>query len=204
MSSDLFVISAPSGTGKTTLAKRLLSEVPGIDFSVSHTTRPKRSDERDGADYHFVSPEEFERMVGAGDFLEWARVHGHSYGTGVRHVDQSLSRGRDVLLDIDTQGAASVKRLRPEAVLIFIMPPDFETLKRRLQGRAMESSEEILRRLAHAREEIQRYTEYDYAVINDSVEEALRCLKGIVAARRCRTSRQEETCRRIAAGFRAR
>ena len=105
MSSDLFVISAPSGTGKTTLAKRLLSEVPGIDFSVSHTTRPKRSDERDGADYHFVSPEEFERMVGAGDFLEWARVHGHSYGTGVRHVDQSLSRGRDVLLDIDTQGA---------------------------------------------------------------------------------------------------
>jgi guanylate kinase len=198
---DLFVISAPSGTGKTTLIRRLLSGLTGIDFSVSFTTRSRREGEREGTDYHFVKPDEFDRMVEAGEFLEWAQVYGQRYGTSAKRVDQSLSSGRDVLLDIDTQGAASVRRLRQDAVLIFILPPDRATLERRLHGRGVDAPEEVVRRLVAARVELERYTMYDYIVVNDSIEEALKKLEAIVLAHRCRRSRQEEACRGIVAGF---
>ena len=202
MNSDLFVISAPSGAGKTTLARRLLVAVRDIEFSVSFTTRPKRDGEREGVDYHFVEPDEFERMLEAGEFLEWARVHGQSYGTKAGFVDETLARGKDVMLDVDTQGATSVKKLRSGAILIFILPPDFETLRKRLEGRGDSSVEEIERRLEHAREEIQRFTEYDYLVVNDDAGEALRSLEAIVRAHRVRGARQEEAGREIADGFR--
>lgn len=201
MSSDLFVITAPSGTGKTTLARRLLAQVQDLEFSVSFTTRPRRDGERDGVDYYFVEVEEFERMLREGAFLEWARVHGQSYGTKAELVNEALARGKDVLLDVDSQGAASVRKLRPEAVLIFILPPDFDTLRRRLEGRSRSSPGEIERRLESARDEIRRFEDYDYLVVNDDADRALRNLESIVLAQRIRAARQEEACRKIAEGF---
>ncbi len=200
-SGDLIVITAPSGTGKTTLIRRLLAGVDGIDFSVSVTTRPKREGEVEGRDYHFVSSDRFDRMVAAGELLEWAEVHGRKYGTGARQVDESLAAGRDVLLDVDTQGAESIRRLRPGAVLVFIMPPDFETLAGRLKGRGLEPDEEVDRRIGAASSEVGKYVQYDYVVINDTIERALRALEGIVLARRSLRARQEEACRRIVATF---
>jgi guanylate kinase len=196
-SSDLFVVTAPSGAGKTTLIRRLLADLPDIYFSVSYTTRAMRAGEKEGVDYHFVQRAEFDRMAQAGEFLEWAEVHGCRYGTSARLVDGSLSRGRDVLLDVDTQGASSVRKLRAGAVLIFILPPDFATLKRRLEGRRLESPEEVERRIANARAEVEKYGGFDYVVINDSLEEALHRLEAILLAHRSRTARQKEVCARI-------
>jgi guanylate kinase len=201
MGNDLFVVTAPSGTGKTTLIRRLLADLPGIDFSVSYTTRPMRPGETEGVDYHFVERAVFDRMVARGEFLEWAEVHGQRYGTSAVLVDASLAKGRDVLLDVDSQGASSVRRLRRDAVLIFILPPDFRTLSARLRGRGVETPAEIERRIGNARAEAQKYVEFDYAVVNDDLEEALARLEGIVLAHRSRMSRQMEVCRRIAAGF---
>jgi len=198
---DLIVITAPSGTGKTTLIRRLLKEVEGIDFSVSVTTRPMRDGETEGEDYHFVDPERFAGMVAAGQLLEWAEVHGRKYGTSARMVDESLARGRDVLLDVDTQGAESIRRLRPEAVLIFIMPPDFETLSSRLRGRGLDPAEDVARRIGNAYSEVKKYVNYDYVVINDTIERALGALSDIVRSRRLLRRRQEEACRRILATF---
>lgn len=199
---DLFVVSAPSGTGKTTLVRRLLSDMPDIVFSVSYTTRARRPGETEGVDYHFVGRERFDAMIEAGDFLEWAEVHGQRYGTSAAQVDRSLAAGRDVLLDIDTQGARSVRGLRPETVLIFILPPDVSSLRRRLSGRGHETPEEIDRRLANARREVERATDYDYLLINDDLEEALRRLEAIILAHRSRTGRQKEACRGILERFR--
>lgn len=198
------MVSAPSGTGKTTLIRRLLADLPGIDFSVSYTTRPMREGEREGIDYFFVDEDRFDRMVAAGEFLEWARVHGRRYGTCVRLVDASLARGHDVLLDIDTQGAASVRRLRKGALLIFIMPPDREALEARLRGRGLESGEEVSRRMTNARQELERFSEYDYLVINDDLERALRELEAIVLAHRSRGEERRRECHRILASFQAR
>ena len=198
---DLFVISAPSGTGKTTLIRKLLSNVAGIEFSVSFTTRRMREGEREGVDYHFVDDDMFSRMVDAGEFLEWAQVHGRRYGTSARLVDASLQRGHDVLLDIDTQGAASVRALRKDAVLIFILPPDRATLEARLAGRGLESAGEVGRRLGNAREEMEKYVNYDHLVINDDLEAALRELEGIVLSCRSRGARRRESCRSILASF---
>jgi guanylate kinase len=142
-------------------------------------------------------------MVSDGAFLEWAEVHGQRYGTSAKLVDDGLQRGNDMLLDVDTQGAASVRRLRGDAVLIFILPPDFETLKKRLTGRGLESTTEIERRIRNARAEVERCTEFDYVVINESIDEALVRLEAILLAHRSRTSRQEEACRRILASFRS-
>ena len=180
------------------MIRKLLSGLTGVDFSVSFTTRSRREGEREGTDYQFVRPDEFDRMVEAGEFLEWAQVYGHRYGTSAKRVDESLALGRDVLLDIDTQGAASVRKSRKDAVLIFILPPDRATLERRLRGRGVDAPEEVSKRLVA---ELERYTMYDYIVVNDSIEEALRKLEAIVLAHRCRRSRLEKACHSIVAGF---
>ncbi len=199
---DLFVVSAPSGAGKTTLIRRLLERVDGMEFSVSYTTRPPREGEREGGDYHFITDDRFDAMLREGGLLEWATVHGRRYGTGGRRVDEALARGRDVLLDVDSQGARSVRRLRPEAVLIFIMPPDCPALEARLRGRGGEPGE-IARRIGAARAEMERHVDYDYVIVNRTLDEALRDLVGIVLARRRRRARMEPECLRILATFRS-
>jgi guanylate kinase len=197
----LLVVSAPSGAGKTTLCKRLLAEVPAIEFSVSHTTRPPRPGERNGADYHFVDRARFEALAAAGDFLEWATVGGELYGTTSAAVRQARDRGRDVLLDIDTQGAAAVRRVETEAVHIFILPPDPEALRARLVARGSEDPAAIQRRLGLARSEIGQAHLYDYLIVNDDLDQAYERLRAVVLALRCRRARQEERLRAIAARF---
>lgn len=186
----VFVISAPSGAGKTTLCKRLLDEDRALDFSVSMTTRPPREGERDGIDYRFVSRPEFERLRDQGEFAEWAVVGGHLYGTSGRSVQEAAERGHDILLDIDTQGAMSIRRLVPEAVLIFILPPGRAALRNRLEKRGTDGAEEIARRLGLARGEVEKCPAYDYVIVNDDLEEAYRQLRAVVNATRCSQRRQ--------------
>ncbi|MGH9868330.1 MAG: guanylate kinase [Candidatus Polarisedimenticolia bacterium] len=197
----LFVVSGPSGAGKSTLIRKLLESVPGLDFSVSYTTRPSRAGEREGVDYHFVDDATFDRMERAGEFLEWAKVHDRRYGTSARLVEKSLASGHDVLLDVDTQGARSVRRLRPQAVLVFVLPPDRKTLVARLKGRRLESSEEADRRLRKALDEMRGGDAYDYLVINDEIEPAFDALRSIVVAHRASLKRQIPAWRRIVADF---
>lgn len=198
----LFVVSAPSGAGKSTLCRRLLAEVPAIEFSVSHTTRAPRPGERDGIDYHFVDRERFEALVAGGSLLEWASVAGHLYGTSAGAVRAARGRGADVLLDIDTQGAASVRRIEPEAVHIFILPPDPGALEARLAARGSETPAAIARRLGLARGEIAQAHLYDYLIVNDDLEEAYQRLRAVVISVRCRRERQVERLRSVAALFR--
>ena len=198
---ELFVVSGPSGAGKSTLVRRLLATVPDLDFSVSCTTRPARAGERNGVDYHFVDETEFDRRERAGEFLEWARVHGRRYGTSAREVDRSLAAGHDILLDVDTQGARSVRSRRPEAVLVFILPPGREALVSRLRGRGMEDEEEMQRRLRNALGEIRQGDLYDYLIVNDDEERALAALQSIVIAHRVRQRRQGAAWRRILKTF---
>jgi len=185
----LIVISAPSGTGKTTLTHMLLKSFPNMEFSVSYTTRKPRPGEVNGKDYFFVDRDTFERMIEEGDFLEWAEVYGNLYGTSKSQVLKALNEGKDVLLDIDTQGALQVKKNFPEAVLIFILPPSLKELERRLRSRGTDDEETIERRLKTARVEIERAPLYDYIVVNDVLEEAFEKLKSIVIAEKCRTER---------------
>jgi len=185
----LIVISAPSGTGKTTLSHMLLREFPNMEFSVSYTTRKPRNGEINGRDYWFVDRETFEKMIEEGNFLEWAEVYGHLYGTSKSQVIKALSEGKDVLLDIDTQGALNVKKNFPEAVLIFILPPSLRELKRRLESRGTDDEETIKKRLKIAREEIRRAPLYDYVVVNDVLEIAFDNLRSIIKAEKCRAER---------------
>lgn len=186
----LFVVSAPSGAGKTSLVRGLLANDAGIRLSISYTTRPPRPGEVDGRDYHFVSRERFLQMLKAGEFLENAEVYGNLYGTGRGWVRGELEGGRDVLLEIDTQGADQVRRLFPDCVGIFILPPSLEVLESRLRGRGQDSEEVIARRLAAVREEIAHLGEYDYVIINNELEQAQEDLISIVRAERLRLSRQ--------------
>ena len=186
---DLFVISAPSGAGKSTLCHRLIEETPGVSFSVSHTTRSPRKGEVNGVDYHFVSEEEFMTIVKSNGFLEWAKVHGNCYGTSRDAVIEMLGNGRDVLLDIDVQGAMQVRRLIPEAVLVFILPPSPEELEKRLRNRGTDSEETIRLRLENAQKEVKAAKSYDFIVINDDLIRAAGDLQSIVLARRCSASR---------------
>ena len=189
---SLFVISAPSGSGKTSLAKGVLAEVERLRFSVSYTTRALRGQERAGRDYHFVSPEEFRAMIDGGQFLEWENVYGrHYYGTARAPVEEALSRGEDVLLDIDVKGARQVKQACPDSVLVFVIPPSYQELERRLRQRGVDREEDIANRLRIAREEIKDYKMYDFVVVNRDIDESVARLKEIIKAARSRILRME-------------
>jgi len=187
---DIFVISAPSGTGKTTLIRLLLPRFPGLSFSISCTTRLPRPGEVHGQHYFFVSEEEFKKSIAKGEMLEWAKVYGHYYGTPLHFVREKIAAGKDVVLDIDIQGAQEVRRKIPEAILIFIIPPSWEELQRRIINRSTDSSEVIKKRLKAAKEEIKMAREFDYIVINDILENALRELTSIIQATKARTSKR--------------
>ena len=187
----LFVVSSPSGAGKSTLCRRLMAELPELRFSVSYTTRPPRSAERDSVDYHFIDGARFQRMIEGGELAEWAEVHGHRYGTSMEAVREAIERGRDVLFDIDYQGGRQIRaRFGDPVVMVFILPPSIAELERRLRQRATESEEAISRRLAKAREELEHYSEYDYLIVNDDVERALGELRAIHTAARLRAARR--------------
>jgi guanylate kinase len=185
----LLVLSGPSGAGKGTLVDRLVAARPECVFSISATTRPQRTIENDGVQYEFVSREEFERRRASGLFLEWAEVHGHLYGTPVSFVDEGVRSGRVVVLDVDVQGGASVRRVRPDAVSVFIYPPTIESLRTRLLGRRTERPEIVELRLQNAPAELDQYREYDYLVVNDDLDAAVSGLVAIVDAERSRVRR---------------
>lgn len=186
----VFVISAPSGTGKTTLLRRVMARIPGLSFSVSHTTRPPRHGEKNGVDYHFISQATFLQMIDKGLFLEHAEVHSHLYGTSWAAINQQCMAGIDVILDIDVQGASIVRRSQQlQSTHIFISPPSLTELEKRLRGRGTESEEMIAIRLANARVELLAVKEYEYLVVNDLLEETVDLLSSIIVAERARGHR---------------
>lgn len=197
----MIVLSAPSGAGKTTFAKRLLRAVPGLRFSVSHTTRPARAGEQDGHEYFFVSRRAFKGMIARGEFLEWAEVYGNLYGTSWKALRQAQAAGYDVLLDIDVQGQRQVRRRLPGAVGIFLLPPSADELERRLRRRHQDTEEVITRRLAEAGREVRRWKEYDFLIVNDKISSAERALKAVVTASRFRRGMQRDRARAIAKTF---
>ena len=189
----LFVVSAPSGAGKTSLCLAITETLEKLTHSVSTTTRKPRSGEIDGRDYYFVSEKRFREMIEAGDFAEWAEVHSHLYGTSRRGLDVMVSKGRDVILDIDTQGAKQIKAKYATAVFIFIMPPSLDILEERLRNRKSDNEDEIKRRMQRSREEIKEYAMYDYLIINRDFDRALTELRSIVIAERCRVGLMDTT-----------
>jgi guanylate kinase len=198
---NVIVISAPSGAGKSTLVKRLLASVPSLTFSVSHTTRPPRLGEKDGREYFFVTPVQFKRMLAGREFVEWAKVHDHLYGTSWRQLRDAQAMGEDILLDIDIQGHAQVRRRLPDAISVFVLPPSFRILEHRLRRRHSDASEVIAKRLAVAREEIRHWREYDYLVVNDRLSRATAALRAIVIGARLRRSCQQTRAEKICQTF---
>jgi guanylate kinase len=198
---SLIVVSAPSGTGKSTILKRVLAEVPRLRFSVSHTTRAPRPGEQDGVQYHFVSYETFEAMIKADRLLEWATVHGERYGTARAEYDTACAAGQDLLLDIDVQGAAQVRDRFEDALSVFILPPSAESLEARLRGRGHDPEASIKTRLKNARSELESYRDYDYVVVNDDLESCVHALQCIIRAARFRTSQTGPTADRVLATF---
>lgn len=190
MSGNLFIISAPSGAGKTSLVGALLAARPELSLSISYTTRPPRPGEVDGKDYHFVSRETFLDMSGNGDFLESAEIYGNLYGTSQTWIKKNIAAGRDILLEIDWQGAAQVRQLFPAAISIFILPPSLAALEQRLRNRGKDSEEVILRRMQAAREEITHVSEFDYVIINNLLDEATLQLQAVIVAESARRDRQ--------------
>jgi len=186
----IYIVVAPSGAGKTSLVTALLEAEPAVGLSVSYTTRPPRSGEIEGRHYHFVSRTEFEAMIERGAFLEYAEVYGNLYGTSIEWIRSRLAEGKDILLEIDWQGARQVRKVFPDAIGIFIVPPSIEELERRLRGRATDTAEVIERRLASARTEIDQVAEYDYMVVNENFERAKLDLISIVRAQRLRSAAQ--------------
>jgi guanylate kinase len=197
----LFVVSSPSGGGKGTLIQSVLNKVPNLSYSVSFTTRAPRSGEVDGREYFFVTQEKFEQMVAANEFLEWAHVHGKLYGTARHQVAREISEGRDIILEVDVQGAASVRALIADQVSIFILPPSFEVLRERLIARGTDSPEELDLRLRTAPTELKDYTAFQYVIINDDADQAADHLAAIVYAERARLSRQDGLIRSVVETF---
>jgi guanylate kinase len=198
---SVIVISAPSGAGKSTLIKRLMAASPDLCFSVSYTTRTPRATEKQGRDYFFVTRKVFERMASRGEFVEWADVYGHLYGTAHKQLQSAQEAGQDILLDIDVKGHQQVRQRLPEAVSVFILPPSFPELSRRLRDRHSDAPEEIERRLQTARGEIAHWAEYDYLVVNDHLKDATQALRGIVRAARFRRSNQAGRVEKIIETF---
>jgi guanylate kinase len=188
---ELFIVSAPSGAGKTTLCHKLVKKLPGIEHSVSYTTRPPRRGEKDGIHYHFITKPRFKKMIEKGEFAEWAMVHGNLYGTSIRKLQDSNSKGYDIILDIDVQGAAQMRRKFRDAHYIFILPPSIKVLSERLSNRKSDSKAEIKRRLERAREEIAGYIDYDCIIINDNLKDSLRELESIIDSSRLKTERSD-------------
>jgi guanylate kinase len=201
MRGNLYIVSAPSGSGKTTLLQHLLRSFDDLKFSVSHTTRPPRQGEKDAVDYYFTDRTTFMRMVDRGEFLEWAEFNGQLYGTTRAFVEQQIGAGRDVILDIDVQGAKQVKNTIRDATAIFILPPSFEELKRRLTDRMLESDDVIRRRLEIAKREILYYRDYDYIIINDILENSIRLLESIIRSGTAKPRRQQSRIEEIIASF---
>jgi guanylate kinase len=201
MRANVYIVSAPSGSGKTTLLQSVLKTFKDLKFSVSHTTRQPRQGERDGVDYFFTERAKFREMADRDDFLEWAEYYGQLYGTSRAFVEEHVGAGRDVILDIDVNGARQVKDKIRDAIAVFIMPPSFSELERRLRSRRQESDEAIHRRLEIARSEIPFCRNYDYIVINDVLEDSVQALEAIVRAGRARPWRQQERIEEIIASF---
>lgn len=198
---EIFVVSAPSGAGKTTLLRRVLGQVRGLHFSVSHTTRRPRPGETDGVDYHFIDSSRFDAMIAGDAFLEWAEIYGNRYGTSIGEVEGALARGEDVLLELDNQGAEAVRRKRPEASLVFILPPSAGTLRQRLESRGKLAPEELCTRIEGAGREVAALAIYDYCIVNDSLDEAVEDLLAILRARRLRRERVPDSVLEIVRGF---
>lgn len=187
---SLFIISAPSGAGKTSLVRALLQSGLSLSLSISHTTRPPRSEEINGRDYHFVSMNIFQNMLGNGEFLESAEVYGNLYGTSQKWINEAVAAGQDILLEIDCQGAHQVQRIFPGAVAIFVLPPSIDALEMRLKNRGQDNPDVIQKRLAAAREEVTHINEFDYVIVNNNLDEALNDLLCIIKAERLRRGRQ--------------
>jgi guanylate kinase len=198
----VFIVSAPSGSGKSTLVTSLLEKVPNLAFSVSYTTRKPRGAEANGKEYFFVDEALFERMIADGQFIEYAKVFDHYYGTARAYLEQSLAEGKDLILDIDTDGAAQVKSQLPEAVSIFIMPPSYRALRTRLENRRQDNAATIQKRLHWAgKKEIYRYKNYDYIVINEDLPQSFDLMRSIVLAERCRRSHMDYRVQSIIRSF---
>lgn len=200
--SVVYVISAPSGSGKSTLVRRVLDSDPKLTFSISYTTRAPRGTEKNGQNYHYVDRHSFEQMIANGEFLEHAEVFGNYYGTHRSYLDQAEAVGRDLVLDIDVQGASQLRKKIPDAVSIFILAPSREELEKRLRARSEDAHDVIERRLREAAEEIEHYDQYDYVLVNQEVEQSVMRLRSIIAAERMRRTRMEGKIRPILDSFR--
>lgn len=194
----LFIVSSPSGAGKTTLTNRLRAEIPELRFSVSHTTRTPRAGEQDGREYHFVDASSFEALIREDGFLEWAEVHGNLYGTSRAEIGRAVS-ARGIIFDIDHQGARQIKSVTPDAITVFILPPSMEILEKRLRGRASDDEDTVQRRFRIARAEIAHYGLFDYVLVNDDLDQATTQLVSIFRAEECRRSRMARTAERLLA-----
>jgi len=199
----LFVVSAPSGAGKTTVVERLIQLMPDLRMSRSYTSRPARPGEEDGVDYNFVSRDRFEAMVAGDQFLEWADVFGNLYGTSTVDTERALAAGTDLVLVIDVQGARQVRRQRPSVASVFVLPPSFDALETRLRGRSKDSEEQIRRRLETARREVVAVPEYDYVVVNDDVDACVERLRAIIVAERAKPDVMSGEVAAILASFAA-
>jgi guanylate kinase len=201
MGGNLIIVSGPSGAGKSALAKAVLEVVPGLRFSVSHTTRAPRGSERDGVEYHFVEKGRFRELAEGGEFLEWAEVYGNYYGTSRRWIEEVLGRGEDVLLDLDVQGARTLRSRRSDAAAVFILPPSFAVLRERLEQRKLDKDYVMKQRLEIARRELAFFRDYDFLIINENLGRSVEELKSIILAQRCRLAARAASAEAIVSTF---